>query len=187
MNLFNFFRKLFTRRGRKESPCIKQNLRKTPHEEMFKSLRKEGGIKSIHELWETKQLSPEILNIWEQTIDEMFLISLNFDKIRKLCDTKHLYFVPHNLYDNWDDRLKFFMKTLAGLDSLNSFSIINPFGSIIFLNPLGEPIDTSHDEAIKNFLLNFFENFNKNLKGAPNLEPQFKISSNKLLVFLFFI
>lgn len=157
----NFFRE---RKERKEREIAqqkrreeKQKLRNTPHKEMFKTLREEGGIVSIKELWETNRLTPEILSIWDQTIEEIFLLSLNPEKVRWLCDTKHLYFIPYKQYEGWDLRLKIFMNTLGGLNSLNSFSIVNDIGSLIYLNPLGEPIDHSHDEAIREIFEDFWK------------------------------
>lgn len=130
---------------------------------MFNALREECDIMSIKELLETNRLTPEILSIWEQTIEEVFLLSLSPEKVRWLCDIKHLYFITHKQYNNWDRSLKFFMDTLAGLNSLNSFSCVNPIGCLIFLNPLGEPIDHSHDEAIRKI----FENFYKKSQNFP--------------------
>ena len=160
MSLFNFHRK---RKKREET-----NLRNTSHEEMFKALREEGGIVSIEELSKTNQLTTEILSIWDETIKEMFLLSLDPEKVRLCCDTSHLYFITHTQYNNWDYRLKIFMDTLACLNSLNSLSIVNSIGCLIYLNPLGEPVDDSHDEAIRKM----FEDFGKKA-AAFSSDPLF--------------
>lgn len=144
----------------KESEIAEQKRKEyknTPHEEMFRALREEGCIVSMQELWEINQLTPKVIHIWNETVKEMFLLSSNPEKIRLLADIKHVYFITYEQYDNWEDKLKIYLDTLAGLNTLNSFAIINSSGCLRFLNPLGEPIDDSHDDVIMSMFNNFFK------------------------------
>ena len=134
-----------------------ENLDKTPHEEMFRILREKGGIKSLKELQETNQLSPEIKRIWRMTIDDMIELSMNFEKVRRLCDARHMYFIPHDLVESWDRDTEYFLVALGRLDELNSFFEVSKLGRLYFLNPLNEPIDTSNDDEIKKELLNLYK------------------------------
>ena len=134
-----------------------ENLDKTPHEEMFRILREKGGIKSLKELQEANRLSPEIKNIWQMTIDDMLEMSMSLEKVRRLYDAKHMYFVPHTLHKSWDRDTQYFLAALGRLDELNSFYEVSELGRLWFLNPLYEPVDTSNDDEIKRELFNLYK------------------------------
>ena len=127
------------------------------YEEMFRALREEGQIKSLRELEETNQLTPEIRYIWDVIKKETFLMSMDVKNLRKLYDMDLMYFVPWNMYEKWHGRLRNFLDKLAKLDPINDFGIINNDGQLYFLNPFGKKVDTSHDAEIEAELKEFFK------------------------------
>ncbi len=155
--MFTYFRNLREEKKRKEvaeeiarkRKEWYENLDKIPREEMFRVLREKGGIQSLKELQETKNLSRQIKEIWQMTIDDMTELSLNLKKVRRLYDTRHVYFIPHDLYESWDKETQYFLGVLANLDELNSFYVVNSLGRIYVLNPLDEPVSTANDSRIK--------------------------------------
>ena len=122
-----------------------KNLDKIPVEEMFRTLREKGGIKSLKELEESKELTSEIKEIWKETQEDMLELSMNFKKMRYLYDMSHLYFIPFKLISSWDRDLNYFLAALSRLNDINSFYEVNALGRLYYLNPLNEPVDSSHD------------------------------------------
>lgn len=158
MNLITYFRNLRKQRKiqREEMETISiereswhKKLAETPREEMFKILRKKGGIKSLKELQEANQLTSRIQQIWDLTKDDMLELSMDLQKMRLLYDTSHLYFIKYKTYESWDRDLQYFLIALAKLNDLNTFSEINKLGCLYYLNPLDEAVDTSNDGKIK--------------------------------------
>ena len=151
--MLEFIRKKRQQKERKEI----ERLKKMPHEEMFRALREEGDILSIKEIKERGELTPEIKRIWDETVDEIFTISLNFQKVRWLLDESHLYFLPYKNYNGWEKKLRVYLDVLASLNSVNSFGIVNSLGFLVYLNPLGEPVSEENDDYIKSLFEDFYQ------------------------------
>ena len=153
MGIFSFFQESQKKREQElkiqQVQEYRQKLKSTPHAEMFAALRNEGGLLSLRELYDTNQLSDELANIYLATLDEMLRLSLNLEKIRYLTDVKHIYLVRHEQYGNFDSRLRIFLEVLSSQNSVNSFAVVNSIGTLVYLNPLNEPVDTSHDSYLQ--------------------------------------
>lgn len=153
IGIFSFFQE--SRREREKRIEIqqmreyRQELKSTPHAEMFDALRNEGGLLSLLELYQSNQLSHEIKQIYLDTLNEMLRLSLSLEKLRYLTDVSHMYLVLHKQYERFDLRLRTFLEVLSGLNSVNSFVVVNPIGTLVFLNPLNEPVNTSNDHTIQ--------------------------------------
>ena len=158
--MFDYFKKKIAKKEQKQHlEYLKDyyhSLDSIPYSEMFRALREEGHMKSLQEMQDSNLLTSDIISIWNEMKEEMFLMSLDIEKIKKLYDMNLMYFVSYEMYERWSTRLRRFLKELCGLDSINSFQVVSGVGQLYFINPFGKEVDSSHDSALKAELEDYF-------------------------------